>query len=219
MNTHHSAGLKIPVSAVRFRPRALGNHGKTSETGSAPSASRGAKNTWRVPAGCQLLVAALLFLFAGCARSEKPHCGGVYHFHTSLPQEFRADVSNGVAGWNAFSGQAVVIEGESDEVECSVRSIPWGGPEYQAIKSDFGKDFMGYSYGEDGSIIITEGDYTRSCVGNLGSTCLAGTIEHELGHANGMQHIDGGAVMNPDTVRTDFTTLDLAECKRAGACS
>lgn len=40
---------------------------------------------------------------------------------------------------------------------------------------------------------------------------------HELGHALGLSHTDGG-IMDPDELGTEITPIDIAECRRVGAC-
>lgn len=44
------------------------------------------------------------------------------------------------------------------------------------------------------------------------------TILHELGHALGLHHVQGKAVMNPTVGQTEFTEADLEECRNAFAC-
>ncbi len=145
-------------------------------------------------------------------------CNGVYHWHTSYPAELRAGALDGVAGWNAFATRQVSVDGTSDEVECSFRAIPADGPEYQTIAAEHGGPFMAYSY-RDHSIILADGPYLRGCIRYMGPPCLVSTFEHELGHAHGMEHLVGCAVMNPGEIPTGFSSKDRAECERAGACS
>ncbi len=53
MKDAYPEGLKIPVSAVRFRLWALENKGKTSAAGFVPSPPCALNPATRVPAGCQ----------------------------------------------------------------------------------------------------------------------------------------------------------------------
>ncbi len=169
-------------------------------------------------------LAALAFALAlvACRSSEKVECEGRYHFHTSFPSELRADALRGVEIWNASTSSPVTLEGESDDTVCSFRRIDWGGAEYEEIKArdHEGKDFMGFSLGKEGSVIVSEGAWLRKCIADVGSTCMIGTTLHELGHAHGLEHLETpGAMMNPQVVRLDFTPADRDECVRAGACS
>jgi hypothetical protein len=44
------------------------------------------------------------------------------------------------------------------------------------------------------------------------------TVLHELGHSIGLRHIPDAGVMNAVVGATAFSTADLAECRRSGAC-
>lgn len=44
------------------------------------------------------------------------------------------------------------------------------------------------------------------------------TLTHEMGHALGLKHVDGGGVMAPTATTTYPNEHDLHECRRVGAC-
>ncbi len=166
----------------------------------------------------QALVLALLFL-VGCSSPDEPlDCHGVYHFHSTMTASFRAPILEGVARWNAWSTKQVTMSEDSDETTCSFRRIPWGGEEYQHILATQagGHDFMAFSYGEDRSIIFTDGEHMNACIATLPG-CIEGSTMHELGHSRGgLEHVAHG-VMNPNAVDIEFSAEDQEEALRTGA--
>ncbi len=155
---------------------------------------------------------SIFLVLLSCAAPKPGRCD-VYHYHTTFPERWKPDVEMAIAKWNIFSGESVTISDTSEDTQCSFRTIPWGGPEYAEIKSEFG-DFMGARWGRDRSIIITTGDYTSKCEANI-PECIVRTSQHELGHAAGMEHLKGCAVMNPEELISDFSEKDREEYDRA----
>lgn len=165
------------------------------------------------------VIGLLVLAGAGCATRPAPDCAGQYRAHTSLTDAQRVSVEAAFAGWNAFLGREAVRfdTHESDDTTCSVRAVAKGSAEWEQLRGE-DESIAGAHVPEDGSLVIVPEELTCSF-----GDCVQDATMHELGHALGLRHVDGGGVMRSAMRRrqpavVSFTAADRLECLRAGAC-
>lgn len=123
-----------------------------------------------------------------------------------------ADLRVAAARWSAFATLPVTVD--VAESACVIRKLDPTSDEFARFVADHdGRDFGGVYTQKDGSIRL---HVATSCEGR----CLQASVLHELGHAAGLSHCaPTGGVMGSDASAPDFTSLDLVECIRVGACT
>ena len=193
-------GLKIPVSAVRFRLWAQGFLGKIGGSESPPSPPSPGRYAGRVPAGCQLLGILALGL-SGCAL-EPPDWYGDQRF---TPAE-RAAVEEGAAWLHERAGLPPPVIAWTYEVASSEalprtirREQPSTGP-------------GGLCLGLEGTIYLDP------------ATLVPGLAAHELAHCE-LGFVDGyhaGDVQTDGIMRVlapmRWTHVEQEQCSRSTKC-
>lgn len=149
----------------------------------------------------RLLLAVLLVpILIGC-RAE---CDGSFTASLSLSIEERRALETSAKRWETFSGRKVRIRYGEDPGKCFVRPA-------DEIKE---KAACGlYKGASDGDILIG-----RNC--DLWGLELEAVILHEIGHSFGLEHVpqEPPSIMSPMAGALEFTLVDAAECRAAGAC-
>lgn len=126
-----------------------------------------------------------------------------------LPGE-RAALERAAARWNEVAvEQFCVVDGDGQQLH-GIWRIEVGSPEWQHITSTFGGEFYGIHLGNTDRIGIVSG---------LEVSLFELVALHEFGHAHGLDHTEPPSLMCSWVGSADdFTPIDIAECKRVGAC-
>lgn len=139
------------------------------------------------------LFATLCLIFTlgalgACGRTA-PHFAVAAEFS---PDE-RAEITRAAAKWNTIVRVPVSVDGGSWRIIKA--NPPTPDPRY-----------VGWTDTPSHTIWIRPG------VG------VYAVILHELGHAQGLHHVAGPGVMNPNVGAVEFSPGDMEECRKAGAC-
>lgn len=141
-------------------------------------------------------------------------CDRVYYVTPEFNDGERAALDRAVARWNAIALErwCLTDKESSDHSEPhSIYKIPYRGAEWQKISDMFGgSDVYGVAWGDDRTGIVD----------SLSIELFEVVALHELGHLHGLDHISEPGIMFPHVgTAWDFTSGDLEECRRVGACA
>ncbi len=144
------------------------------------------------------LVAVLVTFTLGCGDAE---CDGHYTASSAFTPDEWVSLTNVAARWSVFLGRGVSITPGHPGV-CHITPV-------DTMITD-PRPAMGLEKHSTGNIYIVR---TSDRAGF--ETALA----HEIGHGFGLEHVDDPAAIMAGAVGgPDFTTTDLAECRRVGVC-
>ena len=160
---------------------------------------------------------ALCGLFCGCVSPTPlppvvPGCDAVYAVLPGFANSERAGLVRANERWNAFGNKTYcLVDAAPGDSEHTIRSIHYGGPEWQQVSKDFGgANILGLYIGKADNIVIVD---------SMSPDLFELVALHEFGHARGLDHVDAPGIMHAGIgTATDFTSNDLLECVRVGAC-
>lgn len=161
---------------------------------------------------------ACLAVVAACGPSTFPskECGTTFAVSPAFSAEERVAIDRAMLRWNGiaevrFCTRFSASKLPADYSEPILEKIEYGGEIWQKLA----KDFHGNVYGVH--LTIPERIYV---VDSLDPATFEIVVLHELGHAHGLWHTDSPAIMHAKLDGTaDFTSNDIAECERVGACN
>jgi hypothetical protein len=139
-------------------------------------------------------IVCLTALAVGCGRPDP---------RVAVGEDFdageQAIIERAAAKWNSVVRKPIDVSG----FYATWRLIKDYTPEMQD------KQFVG---------LTTYGTRTIRIKPGLSESSFYSTVLHELGHAQGLHHIAGPGVMNPNVGATEFTPGDIEECQAEGVC-
>lgn len=174
-----------------------------------------------------LIVAALLAFLAACAapvESPKPSprrdggsCDRTFIVSSDFPAREHEALQRAADRWNEIAvEQFCLAQAEESLVPPNMPSravfrMKHGGEYWQSLSDSHGGiDVIGVHLGDSDQI---------GFVDDLSEADFELVALHEFGHAHDLGHVAAPAIMHA-SIRTasDFTSNDLAECQRVGAC-
>ena len=142
----------------------------------------------------RVLVAVVALVLAACDGPPFPYSFGI---DPAFPRAETDDVLDAMAAWNEVTRPEYRTELEGDNWRIH----------YVAPGAECEANAWGCENSHRQAIWIKPG---------LGRQTFGVTM-HEIGHAFGLEHVEGG-VMDPHIYHDTLTPGDLAECRRVGAC-
>lgn len=151
-----------------------------------------------------MAMVAALFVLGGCATETSVDCGR-FRLDASVTPAQKASVERAGAAWDAFAGRPVVSW--DDSATCVV-----------AVNEH---EHLGSWSSADGVLALSPERMRAEapgCATHM-AECVEAVALHELGHALGLEHVDGRAVMSATgELLTTFTDVDRAACVDAHLC-
>lgn len=169
------------------------------------------------------LVLALTALLSACLipdeKSLAPPDGTCRTFVVApeFTEAERAALERAVVRWNAIAIEPFCLRdgapGEAEVTDNGVFRVRYRSEYWQQISARLGgSDWWGVHFGAR--------THQIGIVDILGIDVFELVALHEFGHAHGLVHTGPPAIMTPGVGGTfDFTEIDMAECRRVGACA
>lgn len=167
--------------------------------------------------------AALVVLVAACAApvgeskqrpSPPDHCDRVFVVDQAFTEEENIGLERAVARWNAIATEQFCLRPAEDgeiatNTQHGVYRIEYKSSYWETLSKQFGgANVLGVHYPSTDQIGI---------VGGMADNELIAL--HEFGHAHGLAHTEAPSIMHASIgTASDFTPIDMAECRRVGAC-
>lgn len=172
-----------------------------------------------------LVLVALVAFLAACAapveQLKPPHQGGscdrTYIVSSDFPSQEKEALQRAADRWNEIASEQFCLA-ESNEAfgpettpSRGIFRIEHGGAFWKSLSDkNGGSDVIGVHFSERDQIAIVD---------SLSPADFELVALHELGHAHGLGHVAAPAIMHASIgTASDFTSNDLAECQRVGAC-
>lgn len=172
-----------------------------------------------------LIVAALLAFLAACAAPvEKPKsprdggsCDRTFIVSSDFPSREKEALQRAASRWNEIAIEQFCLA-EADE-PFGPDDMPMRGIFRMKREGEFWKS-LSDSHGGATIIGVHFGESDQiGFVDDLSETDFELVALHEFGHAHALGHVAAPAIMHASIgTAWDFTSNDLAECQRVGAC-
>lgn len=144
--------------------------------------------------------------------SADPGCDRVFYVSPAFTAAEQSALARAATRWNEIATEKFCTQVTNQIQERHwIYRIPYKGPAWQEISTRLkGADVLGVYYESGDRIGIIDG---------MNGGLFELVALHEFGHAHGLDHTAKHAIMyvGSGTV-TDFTPIDLAECRRVLAC-
>ncbi len=167
-------------------------------------------------------LALAAFLFGACAEHHgaplppipepPPGCERTFVVSPAFLPEERDALERAVTRWNRVAiEQFCLTDGTGEAIEHGIFRIEYGGTYWKGLSAYFGgANILGVHFGESDQIGIVD---------TLGMDTFELVALHELGHAHGLAHTPPPSIMAASVgSASDFTSIDMGECRRVGAC-
>lgn len=167
-------------------------------------------------------VAALVVLVAACAvplgkaeplSPEDPdHCDRTFVVSAEFPDQEQAAIRRAANRWNQIAVEQFCVRPPEDsenpeEIEHGIFRMEVGGDVWKSLGNP---EIIGVHWYPGDRIAVVD---------NLDIGRFELVMLHEFGHAHSLSHTQAPSIMHSSLgTATDFTSNDLAECQRVGAC-